>query len=92
LAVRPAHPVAIMLDEAMSQLDQETAVFVLKAIEECATPYGDTVISIAHSEYAIHKDSYVIVLGPNGMGIVEQGWKAELASNPNSAYNQHFKD
>jgi ABC-type multidrug transport system fused ATPase/permease subunit len=85
------HPSVILLDEALSQLDQETAVFVLEAIEELADEYGDTIIMIAHSDYAIFDDSYVYVFGPDGQGIIEEGWKLELASNPSSSYNKVFK-
>jgi ABC-type multidrug transport system fused ATPase/permease subunit len=86
-----SHSVALLLDEALSQLDQETAIFVLKAIEELAATCGDTIIMIAHSEYAIYDDSYVYVFGPDGEGIIEEGWKWELASDPASAYNKVFK-
>jgi hypothetical protein len=46
---------------------------------------------IAHSEYAIYDDSYVYVFGPEGEGIIEEGWKRKLSSDPVSAYNKVFK-
>ncbi|WP_083964143.1 ATP-binding cassette domain-containing protein [Shimazuella kribbensis] len=86
-----SHPVALLLDEALSQLDQETALFVLQAIEELADKRGDTIVMIAHSEYGISDDSYVYVFGPDGQGVIQEGWKRELASDPSSAYNKVFK-
>jgi ABC-type multidrug transport system fused ATPase/permease subunit len=81
-------PVVLLLDEALSQLDRGTAAIVQTVINELVSTSGDTIITVPHAEYAIDDDTYVIVFGADGEGIIEQGWKQELAKDTASAYNQ----
>jgi ABC-type methionine transport system ATPase subunit len=90
LAMAKDEPIALLFDEASSQLDQPTATFVAKVSERIIDLTGGAYILIAHSEYSIPDDCYVIVLGSAGEGIVEQGWKQDLAVNPASAYRELF--
>jgi hypothetical protein len=63
---------------------------VLAVIEEMMQVVGGAILQIAHSEYAISKGSRIIVLGPDGSGIVEEGELEVLANNPKSRFRQLF--
>jgi len=80
------NPRILLLDEAMSALDNESEKLIQKSLEEFQK--GRTVIAIAHRLSTIHNADWIVVLKEGK--IVEQGTHPELVSR--GGLYRHYHD
>ena len=79
-----AEPEVLVLDEALSQLDEQTAQEVRRALERRRP--GRTTIEVTHRVDRIPADAYVVVVDAGR--VVEQGRAGGLLETPGSALSR----
>ncbi|KAH8582289.1 ATP-binding cassette transporter [Cryptosporidium sp. chipmunk genotype I] len=81
----------IILDEATSGLDVKTEALFTQAFQKHISERGITVIMIAHRLQTIGFADQIVVLDStptNGIKVVEQGSRSELATRSNGVYSK----